>query len=204
MKKEYLLIIITLSIAVIFYFWGNIYSPLKNYPPKNDTIVAFGDSLVEGRGSTPGNDFVSILSKKINKPIINLGVSGNTTGEGLARINEVIIQNPGTVIVLFGGNDYMRNISEDETFSNLREIITRLQSNGIFVVLLGIQGGLFSDPYKSRFGELANEMGVVYVPNVLDGLFGDTRYMAEAVHPNDAGYLKIADKVYNAIDNYVW
>lgn len=204
MKKEYLLIITALSVCVIFAFFGTRYSPLKNYPPKNDTIVAFGDSLVEGYGSTKGNDFVTLLSEKLRKPIINLGQSGNTTAEGLSRINEVIIRDPGTVIVLFGGNDYLRNISESETFANLRQIIGMLQSNGAFVVLLGIQGGLFNDTYKSSFESLAKETGVVYVPNVLAGLFGDPKYMSELVHPNDAGYAKIADKVYAEMKKYIW
>ena len=204
MKKGYLFIVLSISVVVIFYFFGNNNSSLKNFPPKNATIVAFGDSLVKGYGATPGNDFVSILGKKLNKPIINLGFSGNTSAEGLSRINDVLVRNSGTVIVLFGGNDYIRNISMEETFGNLRQIISVLQSNGAFVILLGVQGGLFNDSYQASFEKLSKEMGVLYVPNVLAGLFGDTRYMSEIVHPNDVGYAKIAEKVYSVIGKYYW
>ncbi|MEQ1561585.1 MAG: GDSL-type esterase/lipase family protein [Nitrospira sp.] len=204
MKKEILFVILAVSLGVIYYFFGTQYSSLKNYPPRNSTIVAFGDSLVEGYGSTAGNDFVSVLSKKLNKPIINLGISGNSTEDGLRRINEVILRKPGTVIVLFGGNDYLRNIPKSETFANLRQIISTLQADGSMVVLLGIQGGIFRDDYKTDFENLSKETGALYVPNVLLGLFGNSKYMSEVVHPNDLGYAKIADKVYDAIKDYVW
>ncbi|MES2213236.1 MAG: GDSL-type esterase/lipase family protein [Patescibacteria group bacterium] len=204
MKKEYILIVLALSIAVVYYFFGTQHVSVRNYPPKNDIIVAFGDSLVEGRGSTPGNDFVSLLSRKIHKPILNLGVAGNTTEDGLGRLDDVLKQNPGTVIVLFGGNDYIRNIPRERTFENLRQIISTLQQDGVFVILLGIQGGILTDSYESSFDALAQETNVLYVPNVLGGLFGNPKFMSEVVHPNDLGYAKIADKIYNIIAGYIW
>ncbi len=177
---------------------------IKNYPPKNSTIVAFGDSLVLGVGSTESNDFVSLLSKKTGRPIVNLGVSGNTTAQGLERIDEVISKDPGTVIVVLGGNDYLRKLPQEETFNNLRKIITTLQSKGIMVVLLGVRGGLLVDKFNSDFKSLAKETGVVFVPNVLDGLIGDSRYMtSDGIHPNDLGYQKIAEKVYTGIYKYI-
>ncbi len=204
MKTEHLLVVIALSITVTLYFF-NIQNPsLKNYPPRNNTIVAFGDSLIEGYGSTEGNDFVSLLSTKLKRPIKNLGISGNTSRDGIDRVNQVVFSSPGTVILLFGGNDYLLSISKEETFNNLRQIINKLQSNGAFVVLVGVQGGIFNDGFKEYFEKLAKETGVLYVPNVLLGLFGDPDYMFDVVHPNDAGYEKIADKVYGYIKSYVW
>ena len=71
-----------------FIFSGN--EEIRNYPSTGTDIVAFGDSLVEGVGvSSPDKNFVSILSRKIGRPIVNLGVSGNTTGDGLARLSEL-------------------------------------------------------------------------------------------------------------------
>lgn len=203
MKTSHILIISALAVGVIFYFFGNPSYRFVNYPPKNNTIVAFGDSLVEGFGSTKGNDFVSVLSKKIDKPIINLGISGNTTKDGLIRINEISIHNPGTVILLLGGNDYLRDIPKEDTFQNLRKIISTLQSKGDFVVLLGIRGGVLKDNFKSSFEDLAREMGTAYVPDVLDGLVGDSRYMSDLVHPNDDGYKIMAEKVYDAVGQYL-
>lgn len=176
----------------------------RNYPPRNNTIVAFGDSLIAGRGATEGNDFVSVLARKLKRPIINMGVPGNTTADGLARIGDVLSQHPGTVIVLLGGNDYLQNIPIEQTFANLRKIVETLQEDHIFVILLGVQGGVFSDSYKASFKTLADNTDVVFVPNVLGGIFAHPEFLSDTVHPNDTGYAKIADKVYNIIGGYFW
>ncbi|MGB2580416.1 MAG: arylesterase, partial [Minisyncoccia bacterium] len=63
--------LITLFVFGAYYFFRN--ENITNYPSKGTDIIAFGDSLVVGVGSTNANDFVSLLSQKIGMPIINLG-----------------------------------------------------------------------------------------------------------------------------------
>jgi len=201
MKNIYIGIALIISIAGIFYFLRT--PTYTNHPPQNETIVAFGDSLVEGKGSTSGNDFVSLLSKKINKPILNLGISGNTTQDGLARLDRVTDTQPGTVLLLLGGNDYLQKVEKKKTFKNLEQIIQTLQSKGIFVILLGIRGGILTDSFDGDFANLADKMHIPYVPNVLSGLYGNQQYMSDAVHPNDRGYTKIADTLYEKIGKYL-
>lgn len=187
-------------IAVLIIFVGFlIFKPapkITNYPSSGDAVVAFGDSLIEGVGATPGNDFVSQLSKKIGEPIVNLGISGNTTAQGLARVDRIAEYKPKVVLVLLGGNDYLRKVPKEETFRNLEMIVSRIQNTGAVVVLLGIQGGVLSDPYDTAFESLAQKKGTVYISNVLEGLVGNSRYMSDAIHPNDAGYSKIVERVY--------
>ena len=170
-----------------------------NYPPREGPIVAFGDSLVSGTGSTEGHDFVSLVSKSINEPIINLGAPGDTTALGLARIDTATALHPRMAIVLLGGNDYLHKIPEADTFKNLRMVIERLQKDGALVVLLGVRGGLLSDHFAGDFKSLAKDTGSIYVSDVLDGLVGNRLYMFDQVHPNDAGYAVIADRVFKAI-----
>lgn len=204
MTKRYFLWGGLVVIVAILFLLFRPYASVANYPPKNDVIVAFGDSLIKGVGATEGNDFVSLLAQKINRPIINMGTSGETTGQGLLRINEPLSKNPGTVILLLlGGNDHLQKVPKEETFSNLRQIITKFQESRALVVLLGMRGGLLNDSFKSDFENLASETHVVYVPDVLDGLFGDARYMSDAVHPNDIGYAMVAEKVYGAVKGYL-
>ncbi len=192
---------IILVVGILWYFFASGPS-IANYPPKNDTIVAFGDSLVFGTGATVGNDFVSLLSAKMGAPIINLGVPGNTTEDGLSRLQEVKEKDPGMVILLLGGNDYLRKIPEGQTFQNLRTIIAALEKGGAVVVLLGVRGGVLRDTFEDQFETLGEETGVIFVPNVLSGLFGNMTYMSDAIHPNDKGYARIAERVYETIEKY--
>ncbi|MBI5816868.1 MAG: arylesterase [Candidatus Yonathbacteria bacterium] len=180
---------------IFWYFFTGTY-PIKNYPSSGETIIAFGDSLVEGVGSTQGNDFVSLLSARINTPIINLGHPGDTTAEAFARIDIVLSKNPKVVMVLLGGNDFLKRVPKHEMLSNLEQIITAIQSKGAVAILLGVRGGLITDSYESDLKSLAQKMGSAYVPNVLKGLIGDPKYMDDSVHPNNAGYAIIADHVY--------
>ena len=188
-------VVVTIVIGSIFFIVKKDTPSTSETPLGPGPIVALGDSLVYGYGSTPGNDFVSVLSNKIGKPIINMGVSGNTTADGLARVDSVLALKTSVVLVLVGGNDYLRRVPITETFQNLDTIIQKLQANGVVVVLLGIQGGVVADPFKTEFQALAKRYGAPYVPNMLSGLVGNQTYMADAIHPNDAGYKKIAEKI---------
>jgi lysophospholipase L1-like esterase len=175
---------------------------LTNYPPKNKTIVAYGDSLVFGYGATPGNDFVSLLGQNLNRPVINLGVSGDTTLDGVKRMGEVKKHNPGTVLLLLGGNDFLRRTDESVTRENLRTLITTFQQDGAVVVLVGVQGGILFDGRDDMYKSLAEEHGALYVPNVLEDIFGNATLMFDGIHPNDAGYREIANRFTRIFEKY--
>ena len=198
-KNIFFIIILAVIIAGVLFFIFRKSPVIKNYPPKGATVVAFGDSLTEGVGSTAGNDYPSVLSRLIGEPIINMGVSGNTSAQGLARIEDVISKDPKIVLVLFGGNDFLRRISTEETFKNIDSMVVQLQNSGALVVLLGVKGGIVLDGYEDYFEDIAKNRGALYVPNVLSGFFGKKEYMSDGIHPNDAGYRKIAEKVYSAM-----
>ncbi len=193
-------------IAVIFLTFATtvviFYKPsrIKNYPPQKRGIVAFGDSLVKGIGASEDGGFVTLLSEEIGWPIVNLGVPGNTSKQGLDRISDVLKYDPGIVMVLFGGNDYLHSVPLEETFKNLETIVDKIQNKGAVVILLGIQGGILDDPFEPHFRTLARKKGALYVPNVLDGLIGNADYMSDEIHPNDRGQRVIADKIYPVLD----
>jgi len=200
--QKKLLIVLTgiIFTGILYWIFGGT-AQIKNYPLKQGPIVAFGDSLVFGYGSTEGNDFVSLLSRKIAEPIINLGVSGDTTVQGLLRIDDVLAQKPRITLILLGGNDFLKKIDKVETFKNLRTIITTIQNSGSAVILVGVRGGLLFDSVDGLYKDLAQETGSAYVSDILDGLFGDMRYMSDAIHPNDAGYARVALRIYPTLAN---
>lgn len=200
------------------FFSGPDLSKIKNYPSRGTYIIAFGDSLVYGVGSNANqNDgasnggFVSILSKKLGVPIINMGVSGNTTSDGLVRVDSIFGTdsgsnfnysnegqssiNPKVVILLLGGNDFLRRIPKEQTFQNLANIIDKIQAKGAVVLLLGIRGGVLSDNYETSFADLAKKKGAAYVSDVMDGILFHQDLMFDGIHPNQKGYEIIAKKI---------
>jgi acyl-CoA thioesterase I len=179
-----------------FFFHSAQDIKITNYPSSGTDIIAFGDSLVAGSGATSGNDFVSLLSKQIGQEIFNLGVPGNTTADGLARISELDQYRPKVVLLLLGGNDHLRKVPIETTFENLGKIIEGIQSRGAVVLLLGVKGNLFGDKFEPKFEKLREKYGTAYVSNVLEGLFGDAKFMEDTIHPNDAGNKIIAERIY--------
>ena len=171
---------------------------IKNIDSQGANIIAFGDSLVYGVGASSrgDTDMFSLVSKSLGVNIINKGVSGNTTVDGLARLErDVLTQDPKIVLVLLGGNDYLQKVSTTTTFSNLREIIQQSQDRGSAVVLVGVRGGVFVDRFEEDYERLSKEMHTGYIKNILDGIITNRKLMSDSVHPNDRGYEIIALRV---------
>lgn len=188
-----------ISILAIFFVYIKFFKveSIKNYPSTGTDIVAFGDSLIFGQGaSSADRNFVSLLSDRIGKRIVNLGVPGNTTQNALDRINELDRYNPKVVILLLGGNDYLQKVPIGKTFQNLGVIIQKIQNKGSVVLLLGVRGGILNDKFDTEFEKISSKYHTAYVSDVLSGFITNMQYMSDAVHPNDVGYQKIADRVY--------
>ncbi|MBP7770443.1 MAG: hypothetical protein KA066_00855 [Candidatus Pacebacteria bacterium] len=168
---------------------------VTNYPSQGSDVIAIGDSLVFGTGAGRGSGFVSVLERELSITIANLGRAGDTTADVRARLHELDEYDPKLVILLAGGNDYLRQVPDDTVFANLAAIIEYIHGKGAMVVLVGIRGGVIGDPYAARFKQLAEQYGTAYVPDALQGLFGDKRYMTDTVHPNEAGYALLAARI---------
>jgi len=195
MKKRTGIILLGVGILLLFMFW-NPEHKVSDYPTGTGPIVAFGDSLTEGVGATHGSTYVDVLSDRVGEEIVNLGVAGNTTTDGLLRIRELVEYEPRLVILLLGGNDTLRRMSPELTEQNLRDLIETLHDEGSAVLLVGVSGG-FSNAtrYAEMYEKLAEEYGLAFVPNILKGLLGRSEFMSDTIHPNDAGYVKMADRI---------
>jgi lysophospholipase L1-like esterase len=204
---KFLIIIGVLTIGMIWQTMSALSKqyPLTNFPPKGTNIVALGDSLTVGIGASgKEGGFIPILEQRFNITIINKGVSGNTTSDALARLDsDVLSYHPDIVMILLGSNDYLRQEPRKDTFKNLHTMITRIQEKGAVVILLGARGGALSDTFAKDFATLARSTGSAFVPSVLDGIFGNTKLMADEIHPNNAGYLKMADKIAPVLEGIV-
>lgn len=199
MQQRYIVIAIVCGIVVLAFFMlrtMNTKGSVLNYPAAGSDIVAFGDSLIVGYGSSAGNDFVSLLSKKIGQPIVNLGVNGDTTESGLGRIGAIDSYKPKVVLLLIGGNDVLHRVPHETTLKNLRAIIGELQERGAIVVLLSVHSNLVGFGFDDELERIASDMHTAFVPDVLDGHYGERQYMSDEIHPNDAGYAVMADTIY--------
>lgn len=199
MAQKFILILWLIGVATAgFIFWRMLAQEGKpvNVPPKEGNIIFFGDSLVEGVGATPGNDLPSQLSRHIGLPVINAGRSGDTTSSALMRLErDVLSQKPRLVIILLGGNDAIQQVPPEELYNNLSNMVEKIQSKGAAILLLGVRGGLFGDPYRSQFERLAKEKKISYIPNVLNGILGNANLMSDPIHPNNKGYAKMAERI---------
>ena len=183
---------IGLILLVTLLFWPA-YTP--QYPTTGSTVVVFGDSLAAGIGATSGNDIVGHLERDLGQTVINLGVSGDTTADGLARMDRLLATDPRVVVILLGGNDALKKVPIKTVFQNLEEIVKTLTDRGIGVVLVGEPGGLSSKSYEKEYEKIAKKYRTFYVSNILSGLIGRAEYMSDAIHPNDRGYALAAARI---------
>lgn len=195
MKKGFLILIaVVIALAAILIF-GSESGNIANYPSENSGIIAFGDSLVEGVGSTSGGGFVTLLEGGLDIEIANLGRSGDTTMTALARVSRVTERKPALTIILLGGNDFLQRIPRENTVKNLENIITAIQASGSAVLLIGLDAGIIGSDEGKIFEELALKYRTAYVPDVLDNIYGNKDLMADSLHPNDAGYELMASRI---------
>ncbi|MBI5775549.1 MAG: arylesterase [Verrucomicrobia bacterium] len=167
-----------------------------NLPPAaRGEWIAFGDSLTAGYGANGEADYPTQLGRHFQRKILNLGNSGDTTTDGLARLEEAAQLQPRVVLLCLGGNDTLRRLPPDETFANLGRMIDRFHQAGSFVVLLGVRSTGLTDSNAKRFVQLAKAKRVLLVPNILDGILFTPSLMSDQIHPNDKGYAKIAERL---------
>ena len=169
-------------------------------------IVAFGDSLSAGYGAEPGKSFPDFLQKDLDAAglhwrVVNSGVSGNTTSDGLYRVNEVLKRKPRITIVEFGGNDGLRGLPIDTTRANLDQIIQMLQAAGSKVVLAGMTlppnyGPDYIQPFQQIYVELAAKYKVPRIPFLLEGVAIHPELMQQdRIHPTAEGNEIVAKTV---------
>ena len=172
------------------------FSHVQNLRSRGENVICFGDSLTEGVGAARGEDYPSGLSRLIPYPVINAGRPGDTAADGLARLGEdVLTRNPRLVILLFGGNDFLRQVPLAETRKNLDEMIRRIHESGTMVAVVAMRLGLFTDEYGPVYREIARERGAFLIPEAIKDILSDARLKSDAIHPNGAGYRLLAERI---------
>jgi len=173
-------------------------------------IVAFGNSLTAGSGVDPAQNYPSKLQERIDAAryryrVVNAGVSGDTSAQGLNRVQAVVALRPAIVIVEFGANDGLRGLPVDATRQNLVAIITRLQSASAEVILAGMQmppnyGPRYTETFRNIFSDLSMQYRTALIPFFLEGVGGHAELNQEdGIHPTAEGYDIVVENVWKVL-----
>ena len=168
--------------------------------PSDGIILAFGDSLTFGVGVKPEFSYPSQLAQLTGLQVINAGVSGEVTENGLIRLEKKLnTLQPDLIILLEGGNDILRNKPFDKIKSNLSKMITLAKKDDIPIILIGVpKKNLFSDS-ASFYSELAEQHQIVYDGEIIGDLIRTPSMKSDSVHFNQKGYRKLAENIYQLL-----
>src|SRR5688572_5443630 len=187
-------------------------APLASAPAKSTAprIVAFGDSLTAGLGIPRERAYPAVLQRKLEEAgielqVINAGVSGDHSADGLRRVNWALEGDVRLLIVALGANDGLRGLPVSQMKANLQSIIHRARQRAIPVLLVGMEappnyGEQYAQSFRQVFRDLARENKVVFVPFMLDGVAGiPDLNQSDGVHPTSAGAARVADHLWPAV-----
>jgi lysophospholipase L1-like esterase len=196
MKKQYLAAGAVALVVLVWLLWPSPYAKVANLASRGTNIIAFGDSLTAGYGAQPGEDYPTRMAAILGIPIINAGVSGDTTDMALARIEtDVAGRDPRIVIVGLGGNDFLRGVPIAATEANLRTIIQKIQSAGAMVVLISYRFPSLNMNYGDMYERVAKDERCLLVAGVLKGIWTDPSLKSDEIHPNARGYQLMAERI---------
>lgn len=175
--------------------------PLSRLQP-DAGVLAFGDSLTLGTGVTPERAYPAILGELSGRTVINAGIAGEETAEGLKRLPELLRQHqPELVIVMHGGNDLLRRRDKIAIQRNLAAIIERIQASGSEVLLVSVPEPRLLLRPAELYAELAEHYQVPLEDKILTELQGNPAMKSDQVHLNDDGYQLLAEAILTKLQN---
>ena len=187
-------------------------APATPAPPDNRPVIAcFGDSLTAGFGLDPGQSFPDLLQRDLDQRgyqyrVANLGVSGDTTQDGVARLPQLMAEKPAVVLLELGANDGLRGLPVSVTRGNLEQIVVAVKNSGGRVILAGMTlppnyGPEYIPKFEAVFRDLAAKYKLRLIPFLLEGVGGNANLMQkDGLHPNANGARRVEETVRKAIE----
>lgn len=206
--------ILFLSLTLI---WVTLTGASTEASAETTRIVFFGDSLMSGYGLVSQEDALpAVLGERIKSDFpkkgvqfVNAGVAGDTTGGALARLPNILAQQPNIVVLGLGGNDALRGTDPEITRNNLDQILLKLKEANVYVLLVGMRASpSMGLDYTSKFNEifpaLAERHRVMFVPFILEGVAGRAEYnQRDGIHPNEQGVKLMAETLHETLHGMV-
>lgn len=174
-------------------------------------ILCFGDSLTAGFGVDADRSYPSLLQQRLDQRglsyrVVNAGVSGDTTGGALSRLNWVMKSKPVLAIVSLGANDGFRGQSVPRMKANLERIIQSLKQEGVRVILGGMRlppnyGASYVGAFEAVYPDLAAANDLPLIPFLLEGVAGRPELnQGDGIHPLAAGYEIVLENVWTVLE----
>ena len=162
--------------------------------PPEAVVLAFGDSLTFGTGANEASSYPSQLERLIGRRVVRAGVPGEVSSAGLARLPQLLEEHhPELVILIHGGNDFLRRLAKNQAAGNLRAMVKLARDKGIAVVIVGVpEPGLLVSTV-GFYADIAEELHLPYEGGILSTVLRNNALKSDLVHPNAEGYRKVAE-----------
>jgi len=169
--------------------------------PLDTKVLAFGDSITYGYRVDKEDSYPSQLSLLLQTDVINAGINGEMTREGLNRLPRLLEQyKPQILIICHGGNDIIRRRSLIKAKENIIKMIKIAQEKKIQVVIIGVPMlEVLTLSTAQIYYEIATELNVPLEDSALEEILGDNYLKIDQIHPNKEGYKILANRVANLI-----
>ena len=160
-------------------------------------IVCFGNSLTYGSGANKGRDYPNQLHQLTGLQVVNAGIPGELSHQGVRRLPLVLDKyQPDLIVLVHGGNDLLRKYPKQEIKANINRMIVMASERNVAIVMMGVpEPGLILDSAK-LYAELAQLHNIPIDLETLPTVLGNKHLKADLIHPNDAGYAQIAKAIY--------
>jgi acyl-CoA thioesterase-1 len=177
-------------------------------------LVALGDSLTAGYGLPQEAAFPAVLQRELRKrghavEVANAGVSGDTAGSGLERLDWSVPDGTDGVILELGANDMLRGVDPAVTRQAIETIVTRLRERGVPVMLAGMLatrnlGPDYARAFDAIYPDLAKTHDLVLYPFFLQGVAGQRALnLPDGLHPTAAGVEAIVAAILPTVEQFL-
>ena len=178
---------------------------------KVEKILLFGDSLMSGYGLKPNQNLSQILEQDLKLSgytieVINKCIAGDTTLDGLNRIDIVLMENNYDLVIIgLGANDMLRGIKPENIKRNLEKIIKKVKQKEINILLTGMvsspsRGLKYKKEFDNIFKDLSDHYDLYYYPFLLKDVALKPKYnQPDGIHPNFKGLSIISKNLKNSI-----
>ena len=173
-------------------------APPALQPLSGDAVIlAFGDSLTYGTGVNKAQSYPARLQQLTGRRVINAGVPGEISAQGIQRLPKLLKRHqPELVILIHGGNDFLRKLPAEQTRRHLQQMIKQIRQADSQVLLVAVPrpGLLLAD--APLYQRLAEQDEIPLLPRLLADILQNTSTKSDLIHPNAEGYALLAEGIH--------